>query len=61
MADLALVINLGSSSLKAALVDSTGACPWHSGRSVAADESLEELCWTAGSPQPWNPIVIRCP
>ena len=32
MTDLSLVINLGSSSLKAALVDSTGACPWHSGR-----------------------------
>ena len=31
MSDLSLVINLGSSSLKAALVDSTGACPWHSG------------------------------
>ena len=35
MADLALVINLGSSSLKAALVDSTGASLWHSGRSLA--------------------------
>ncbi|WP_413441907.1 hypothetical protein [Synechococcus sp. MIT S1220] len=34
MADLALVINLGSSSLKAALVDSTGAFPWHSGRAA---------------------------
>ena len=28
MSDLSLVINLGSSSLKAALVDSTGATPW---------------------------------
>ena len=43
MSDLSLVINLGSSSLKAALVDSTGASPWHSGRSVAADESLEAV------------------
>ena len=43
MSDLSLVINLGSSSLKAALVDSTGATPWHSSRSVAADESLETV------------------
>ena len=43
MPDLSLVINLGSSSLKAALVDSTGASLWHSGRSVAADESLETV------------------
>ena len=38
-----MVINLGSSSLKAALVDSTGAFLWHSGRSIAADEHLEEV------------------
>jgi acetate kinase len=31
MSDLSLVINLGSSSLKAALVDFTGASPWHGG------------------------------
>ena len=37
MPDLSLVINLGSSSLKAALVDSTGASLWDSGRSVGAD------------------------
>ena len=43
MPDLSLMINLGSSSLKAALVDSTGASLWHSGRSVAADESLEAV------------------
>ena len=43
MPDLSLVINLGSSSLKAALVDSTGASLWHSGRSAAADESLETV------------------
>ena len=41
MQDLALVINLGSSSLKAALVDSTGAFPWHSGRSLQPEESLD--------------------
>ena len=34
MNDLSLVINLGSSSLKAALVDSTGASLWHGGRSI---------------------------
>lgn len=59
MADLALVINLGSSSLKAALVDSTGACPWHSGRSVAADESLEEVLdhWLAPALEPFRQRV----
>ena len=36
MSDLSLVINLGSSSLKAALVDSTGAPPWHSSRSAVS-------------------------
>ena len=44
MSDLSLVINLGSSSLKAALVDSTGACLRHSG-----------AVW----PRPWNPIFSR--
>ena len=43
MTDLTLVINLGSSSIKAALVDSTGAFLWHSGRSIAADEPLEDV------------------
>ena len=54
MADLALVINLGSSSLKAALVDSTGATPWHSGRSIAADASLEDVLdsWLAPELEP---------
>ena len=32
MGDLCLVINLGSSSLKAALVDSTGAFVWNEGQ-----------------------------
>ena len=59
MADLALVINLGSSSLKAALVDSTGATPWHSGRSIAADESLEVVLdsWLAPELEPHRPNV----
>ena len=54
MSDLSLVINLGSSSLKAALVDSTGATPWHSSRSVAADESLETVLnsWLAPALEP---------
>ena len=60
MADLALVINLGSSSLKAALVDSTGACPWHSGRSVAADESLENVLghWLSPALEPFRQRVV---
>lgn len=59
MAHLALVINLGSSSLKAALVDSTGAFPWHSGRSVAADESLDEVLdhWLAPALEPFRQQV----
>ena len=54
MADLCLVINLGSSSLKAALVDSTGTAPWHSSRSIAADESLDEVLesWLAPELEP---------
>ena len=43
MTDLCLVINLGSYSLKAALVDSTGAFLWHEGRSLSKDEVLEEV------------------
>ena len=43
MDDLCLVINLGSSSLKAALVDSTGAFVWHEGRSLAKEDVLEEV------------------
>ena len=43
MGDLCLVINLGSSSLKAALVDSTGAFVWHDGRSLSKDDVLETV------------------
>ena len=59
MGDLALVINLGSSSLKAALVDSTGASPWHGGRSIAADESLEQVldAWLAPELEPFKQQV----
>ena len=56
MQDLALVINLGSSSLKAALVDSTGANSWHSGRSLQPDESLDEVLsnWLAPELEPYR-------
>ncbi|AII47888.1 hypothetical protein KR52_01765 [Synechococcus sp. KORDI-52] len=43
MGDLCLVINLGSSSVKAALVDSTGAFSWHGSRSLAREDVLEEV------------------
>ncbi|QNI84071.1 acetate kinase [Synechococcus sp. PROS-7-1] len=56
MQDLALVINLGSSSLKAALVDSTGASPWHSGRSLQPEESLDGVLssWLAPELAPYR-------
>ncbi|KZR85068.1 Acetate kinase [Synechococcus sp. MIT S9509] len=43
MKDLALVINLGSSSLKAALVDSTGAFFWRGGHRLTAAENRSEV------------------
>lgn len=60
MQDLALTINLGSSSLKAALVDSTGAIPWHGGRSLQPDESLEEVLerWLAPALEPYRKSII---
>lgn len=56
MQDLALVINLGSSSLKAALVDSTGASLWHSGRSLQPEESLDGVLssWLAPELAPYR-------
>ena len=42
MGDLCLVINLGSSSLKAALVDSTGAFVWNEGQDRTHDLQLQE-------------------
>ena len=42
MGDLCLVINLGSSSLKAALVDSTGAFVWKRDRIRTHDLQLQE-------------------
>ena len=48
------MINLVSSSLKAALVDSTGASLWHSGCSMAADESPETVLdsWLTSALEP---------
>ena len=43
MNNLVLVINLGSSSLKAALVDPTGAKLWQGGRALEADETLDAV------------------
>ena len=51
MNPLCLVINLGSSSLKAALVDSTGAAFWHGGRSSNSGESLEDVLNSWLTPQ----------
>ena len=48
---LSLVINLGSSSLKAALVETTGAFLWQEGRSIGAEESLETVLETWLAPQ----------
>ncbi len=59
MQDLALVINLGSSSLKAALVDSTGASPWHSGRSLQPDDNLDGVLnsWLAPALEPYRESI----
>lgn len=43
MRDSVLVINLGSSSLKAALVDSTGVAIWNGNRKRGPDESVGEV------------------
>ena len=43
MTGLCLVINLGSSSVKAALLDSTGRRQWHSSRDIASDESPADV------------------
>ena len=59
MQDLALVINLGSSSLKAALVDSTGATPWHSGRSLQPEDNLDGVLnsWLAPELEPYRESI----
>ena len=54
MTGLCLVINLGSSSLKAALVDSSGTASWQSSHSMAADESIDDVLenWLAPDLEP---------
>ena len=61
MGDLCLVINLGSSSLKAALVDSTGAFVWHEGRSLAKDDVLEDVLdsWLTPAVEPHRQRLER--
>ena len=59
MTTLALVINLGSSSLKAALVDANGARPWRDSRNVGPDDSLEDVLdlWLAPMLEPYQDQV----
>ena len=59
MQDLALVINLGSSSLKAALVDSTGATPWRSRRSLQPQDNLDGVLnsWLAPELEPYRESI----
>ncbi|WP_415408728.1 acetate/propionate family kinase [Synechococcus sp. A10-1-5-9] len=59
MNNLALVINLGSSSLKAALVDPTGAKVWRGGRSLQADETLYAVLnsWLAPELEPYRSAI----
>ena len=49
MTGLTLVINLGSSSLKAALLEPGGVALWHDGRSLSAEERLPAVldAWLA--------------
>ena len=59
MNNLALVINLGSSSLKAALVDHTGAKVWRGGRALEADETLDAVLdsWLAPELKPYRSAI----
>ena len=61
MTDLTLVINLGSSSLKAALVDSTRAFLWHGGRNLGAEDRLEDVLksWLEPELEPHRQQVVR--
>ena len=56
MSELCLVINLGSSSLKAALVDSTGACPWQRNRQLEPKDDLPQVLedWLAPALEPFR-------
>ena len=59
MQDLTLVINLGSSSLKAALVDSAVAKVWRGGRTLQADETLNAVLdsWLAPELEPYRSAI----
>jgi len=61
MGDLTLVINLGSSSLKAALLDPGGQAVWRGGRSLKGSETLEAVLdrWLAPALAPHRPLVRR--
>jgi len=56
MRELCLVLNLGSSSLKAALVDPTGACPWQKSRSLQPSDELDWVLdsWLAPQLKPFR-------
>ena len=56
MSELCLVLNLGSSSLKAALVDPTGVCPWQKSRSLQPSDDLEWVLdsWLAPQLKPYR-------
>ena len=62
MSELCLVLNLGSSSFKAALVDPTGAFPWQKSRSLESSDNLEQVpLWPpfeagAASTPPWDSL-----
>ena len=59
MSGLCLVINLGSSSLKAALVDDTGACPWQQNRHLEPSDGLQQVLerWLAPALEPFRDRV----
>ena len=59
MNNLALVINLGSSSLKSALVDPTGAKFWQGGRALEADETLDAVLdsWLMPELEPYRSAI----
>ena len=56
MSELCLVINLGSSSLKAALVDDTGASPWQQNRHLNPSDNLQQMLesWLAPALEPFR-------
>ena len=56
MSELCLVLNLGSSSFKAALVDPTGAFPWQKSRSLESSDNLEQVLddWLAPELEPFR-------